>query len=49
VRDYCRVELLSLPPALRALGEGAQGYPVSISDALRSLAAGMDSAQARAP
>jgi nicotinate phosphoribosyltransferase len=47
VRDYCRTELQALPPALRELGEGRQSYPVSISNALRSLAASMDSAQAR--
>ncbi|HXZ60063.1 MAG TPA: nicotinate phosphoribosyltransferase [Steroidobacteraceae bacterium] len=49
VRDYCRGELLALPPALRELGEGRRDYPVSISDALRSLAGSLDSAQARAP
>jgi nicotinate phosphoribosyltransferase len=49
VRDYCRGELLSLPPALRELGEGRRDYPVSISDALRSLAGSLDSAQAREP
>jgi nicotinate phosphoribosyltransferase len=47
VREYCRAELQSLPPALRELGEGPQGYSVSISDALHSLAESLDSAQGR--
>jgi len=46
-RDYCRAELEALPPALRALGQGRDGYRVSISEALRSLAVSLDSAQAR--
>jgi hypothetical protein len=37
-----------LPPALRDLGEAQQAYPVAISEALRSLAACMDSADSRA-
>ena len=46
-RDYCRAELEALPPAQRALGQGRDGYRVSISEALRSLAVSLDSAQAR--
>ncbi len=47
IRDSCRAELLSLPPALRELGEGGHGYPVSISDGLRALAERLDAAQDR--
>ena len=47
VREHCRAELQALPPALRELGEGRENYPVLVSDALRSLADSMDSAQAR--
>ena len=45
IRDYCHAELAGLPPPLRELGEGRKGYPVSISEALRSLAESLDSAQ----
>jgi len=47
IREYCRAELEALPPPLRELGQGRPGYPVSISEALRSLADSIDSAQAR--
>ena len=47
IRDYCHAELEALPPALRKLGEGRQEYQVSVSEALRSLAESIDSAQAR--
>ncbi len=47
IRDYCHAELAALPPALRELGQGPPGYPVSISQGLRSLAQSLDSAQAR--
>jgi len=47
IRQYCRAELEALPPGLRELRPGRQGYSVSISEALRSLADSMDSAQAR--
>lgn len=47
IRDYCRVELEGLPPVLRELGQGHAGYPVSISETLRSLAQSLDAARAR--
>jgi nicotinate phosphoribosyltransferase len=42
LRARCRDELRSLPPAQRELGPGAGPYPVSVSDTLRSIAAGID-------
>jgi nicotinate phosphoribosyltransferase len=47
IREYCHAELEALPPPLRVLGQGRPGYRASISEALRSLADSMDSAQAR--
>ena len=47
IRDYCHVELEGLPPVLRELGQGRGGYPVSISETLRSLAQSLDAARAR--
>jgi nicotinate phosphoribosyltransferase len=47
IRDYCHAELEALPPVLRELGQGPEEYPVSISEALRSLAESMDAARAR--
>jgi nicotinate phosphoribosyltransferase len=42
VREHCGTELGALPPQLRELGTAVAPYPVSISDTLRALAAGID-------
>jgi nicotinate phosphoribosyltransferase len=42
LRDDCRRQLNTLPPALRNLEEGASGYPVEVSDSVRSLAERID-------
>jgi len=49
IREHCSAELAALPPALRELHGAPQAYPVSVSDALRSLARDMDLAESRAP
>jgi len=48
VRECCRAELEALPAALRELRPVPCSYPVSVSDALRSLARSMDLAESRA-
>jgi len=44
IRDYCRREVVALPPDLHRLEAGDSAYPVQISDAVRKLAAGFDAA-----
>lgn len=41
-REHWRSEMRALPPRLRALGDTAGSYPVSISDALRAMARSVD-------
>src|SRR5215831_8859280 len=42
LREHCSTEMKALPPRLRELGTGVTPYPVSISDTLQALAAGID-------
>src|SRR5215469_12030988 len=42
LREHCSTEMRALPPRLHALGTGVAPYPVSISDTLQALAAGID-------
>jgi nicotinate phosphoribosyltransferase len=42
VREHCSSALRALPGQLRELGTAVTPYPVSISDTLRAMAAGID-------
>jgi len=42
LREHSRTEMRALPPWLRDLGTEVSPYPVSISDTLQALAAGID-------
>jgi len=42
IREHCRSELRALPGRLRALSGADASFPVSISDALRTLARSAD-------
>jgi len=42
VRAHCSTEMRALPPPLRELSPALTPYPVSISDTLRAMAAGID-------
>jgi nicotinate phosphoribosyltransferase len=42
LREHCSTEMRALPPRLRELGTAVTPYPVSISDTLQAMAAGID-------
>jgi hypothetical protein len=42
VREQCSTAVRALPEPLRELGTAVTPYPVSISDTLRAMAAGVD-------
>ena len=42
VREHCSTAMRALPGQLRELGTAVTPYPVSISDTLRAMAAGVD-------
>jgi len=42
LREHCRSEMRALPPQLRELGTAVTAYPVSISNTLQAVAAGID-------
>ena len=47
LREHCSTEMRALPPRLGELGTGVTPYPVSISDTLQALAAGIDAETGR--